>query len=156
MDHLIDSLPFWLLFICTFGFVLLAVMAGFWLGRRDGSRSASEPEAPVGSMVGATMGLLAFMLAFTFGMAASRHDTRRHLVLDEANAIGTAYLRTQLLPQPQAAEMQNVLREYVDMRLLAVRQPVQLASAIARSEELHTLLWAQTLPWESSIPTRFL
>ena len=62
-------------------------------------------QAPVGAIVGAILGLLAFLLAFTFGMAASRFETRRELVLDEANAIGTTYLRAALLPEPHRVEV---------------------------------------------------
>jgi hypothetical protein len=94
--------------------------------------------------VGATFGLLAFMLAFTFGLAASRFETRKQLVLNEANAIGTAHLRAELLPQPHGAEIQRLLRAYVDVRLDGV-QPGKLERAIVRSEELHNLLWSQVV-----------
>jgi hypothetical protein len=63
------------------------------------------------------LGLLAFLLAFTFGMAASRFELRRELVLDEANAIGTAYLRAALVPEPHRTEIRTFLRDYVDSRL---------------------------------------
>jgi hypothetical protein len=94
----LDFLPLWGLFATTVGVVLLAVEAGFRLGRWRHQRSEQEKEPPVGAMVGAILGLLAFPLAFTFGLAASRFDTRRELVLDEANAIGRTYLRAALLP----------------------------------------------------------
>jgi hypothetical protein len=79
--------------------VLLSVEGGYRLGKYQRSRSEEEKEAPVGAMVGATPGLLAFMLAFTFGLAATRFDTRRQVLLDEANAIGTTYLRAGMLPE---------------------------------------------------------
>jgi hypothetical protein len=91
-------------------------------------------------MVGATLGLLAFMLAFTFGMAASRFDTRKQLVLDEANAIGTTYLRTAMLPE-QRDDVRALLRSYVDARLDAVRSG-RVAEAIQRSEEIQGQLWS--------------
>jgi hypothetical protein len=93
-------------------------------------------------MVGAILGLLAFMLAFTFSLAASRFDARRQVVLEEANAIGTTYLRARLLPEPQQTAVAGLLREYVDVRLRAVREGT-VAEAIARSEELHEQLWSQ-------------
>ena len=68
------------------------------------------------AIVGAILGLLAFMLAFTFSLAASRFEARRQGVLDEANAIGTTYLRARFLPQPQRDEAARLLREYVDVR----------------------------------------
>ena len=56
-------------------------------------------ETPVGEMVAATLGLLAFILGFTFGLAATRYDTKRQLLVDEANAVGTTYLRAEMLPE---------------------------------------------------------
>jgi len=70
--------------------VLLAIEAGWRLSNRQHPRHADESKAPISAPVGATMGLL----AFTFGMAATRFDNRKQVVLQEANTIGTAYLRT--------------------------------------------------------------
>lgn len=95
-------------------------------------------------MVGSILGLLAFLLAFTFGMAATRFDARRQSVLEEANAIGTTYLRARLLPQPQRAEIARLLREYADVRVEGI-QKGDVAGAIARSEELHELLWSEAV-----------
>ena len=83
-------------------------------------------DAPIGSVVGGTLGLLAFLLASTFGMAASRFDTRRQLLLDEVNAIGTCYLRADLVTQPERVEIRKRLREYVHLRAEAVKQPQTL------------------------------
>ena len=77
-------------------------------------------------IVGSILALLAFMMAFTFGMAGSRYNTRRAAVLDEANAIGTAYLRADLLPDAHRAEVRALLREYVDVRLGVQRDPASL------------------------------
>ena len=117
--------------------------------RRPGS--AQELEAPLGAMVGATLGLLAFMLAFTFGSAAERYDSRRQVLLDEANAIGTAYLRAGMLPQ-QREEVRRLLRDYVDTRLEAVRSH-KIAEGIRRSEQLHDLLWAEAVTLGERNPT---
>ena len=76
-----------------------SVECGYRLGKYRRSRHEQEKEAPLGTMVGATLGLLAFILAFTFGLAAARFDTRRQVLLDEANAIGTTYLRAGILPE---------------------------------------------------------
>ena len=95
----LDALPLWALFIVILLVVLLAVEFGYRLGKYRRSRHEEEKEAPLGTMVGATLGLLAFFLAFTFGLAAARFDTRRQVLLDEANAIGTTYLRASILPE---------------------------------------------------------
>jgi hypothetical protein len=109
-------------------------------------------ETPVGAIIAAILGLLAFLLAFTFGMAASRFDTRRELVLDEANAIGTTYLRAALLPEPHRTEIRSLLRDYVDLRLQAA-QPEMTVPALAGSEELQGRLWAQAVIVGEKNPT---
>jgi hypothetical protein len=106
----------------------------------------------VGAIIAAILGLLAFLLAFTFGMAASRFDTRRELVLDEANAIGTTYLRAALLPEPHRTEIRSLLRDYVDLRVQAA-QPGITVPDLARSEELQCRLWAQAVIVGEKNPT---
>lgn len=142
----IDTLPLWVLFVALAVVLWLSVEMGSLLGASRRKRTEKETESSVGAMVGGTLGLLAFLLAFTFGMAASRFDNRRNLVLDEANAIGTTFLRTSLLPDPYRTETRRLLREYVDVRLKAVRPgvpPEKLVQGIRRSEELQGLLWSQ-------------
>jgi len=91
-------------------------------------------------MVGATLGLLAFILAFTFGLAAARFDTRRQVLLDEVNAIGTTYLRAGMLPDRRDG-IQALLREYVDTRLEALRSG-NIAAGVRQSENIQSQLWA--------------
>src|SRR6201993_555017 len=136
----IDALPLWALFIVILLVVLLSVECGYRLGKYR--RGQQEKEAPVGTMVGATLGLLAFILAFTFGLAASRFDNRRQVLLDEANAIGTTYLRAGMLPE-QREEIRILLRDYVGTRLEAVRAG-KIAEGIRRSENIQQQVWAKT------------
>lgn len=138
---LLDSLPLWGLFAGIVVLVLLAIEGGRWLGHRRAVRSEREKDAPIGAMVGSTLGLLAFMLAFTFGMASARYDVRKSLVLDEANAVGTTYLRAAMLPD-RNGEIRSLLREYVDARLAAV-QTGKVVENIQRSEEIQQQLWRE-------------
>ena len=138
----LDGIPLWGVFLATVAAVLFSIECGFRLGRFRRRRSELEDKPPVGEMVAATLALLAFMLAFTFGLAASRFDVRRGLVIDEANAIGTTYLRAGLLPEPYRGEVRKLLREYVSVRLDAIR-PESLSQSISRSEELQSQLWSQ-------------
>lgn len=142
--HALDHIPLWGLFLITFVVSLLSVEIGFRLGRHRRADSENEQGAPIGSMVGATLGLLAFMLAFTFGMAESRFDARKQLVLEEANAVGTAYLRAGLLPEPELSAIRSLLREYVTVRIEGVKSG-KIERAIARSEELQDELWSVTV-----------
>jgi hypothetical protein len=139
----LDALPLWGFFAAVLLLVLLSVEAGYRLGQYRRRRSEQELEAPVGGMVAATLGLLAFMLAFTFGSAAERFDVRKQVLLDEANAIGTAYLRAEMLPD-RRQEVRALLREYVETRLQAV-QSGKIAEGIRRSEQLQGQLWAHTV-----------
>ncbi len=138
----LDVLPLWGCFAALVALALLAMECGYRLGRWRHGQTSEEKDAPVGAMVGTILGLLAFLLAFTFSMAASRFEARRQVVLDEANAIGTTYLRAKFLPEPQRAEAEKLLREYVEWRVgVAVKGNV--AEVAARSEQLHARLWDQ-------------
>ena len=150
--ELLDYIPLWALFVTTVVFILLAVEAGYRVGRWRQQRAEHERETPVGAIVAAILGLLAFLLAFTFGMAASRFELRRELVLDEANAIGTTYLRAALVPEPHRTEIRTLLRDYVDLRLGGV-EPGMPVPALKRSEELQGRLWAQAVVVAEKKPT---
>ena len=111
---------------------------------RERKESDSSSDAPVGAMVGSILALLAFMLAFTFGIASSRFDTRRLLVVDDANAIGTCYLRAGYLEEPHKTEVRAILKDYVAVRLHAHRNPQTSSDALTQSSDLQNKLWAET------------
>jgi hypothetical protein len=138
---LLDPFPLWTILPLTVAIALLAVEVGYRFALYRHQHSLDEKETPLGGMVGAMLGLLAFMLAFTFGLAGTRFEDRRQVVLAEANAIGTTYLRAELLPEPIRAEARSLLREYVDVRLEVVQQG-KLEEVITRSEQLQDGLWA--------------
>src|SRR6185369_13183253 len=143
-NHPLDIIPVWGLFVTTIVFVFAVVEIGFRLGEVKRRRNDDVKDAAVGPMVGATLGLLAFMLAFTFGMAATRHDTRRTLVFDEANALQTAYLRADLLPQPHSTKIRRLLRDYVEVRF-QWNGTQDLQKAIARSDDIQQRLWSEAV-----------
>jgi hypothetical protein len=139
-----DTFPLWVIYLATAAIVLLAVEVGRRLGNARRRRAENEGGAPVGAAVGATLALLAFLLAFTFGMAASRFDLRKGLVLQEANAIGTTYLRADMMPEPQRSEIRNLLREYAALRVSSA-DATKLVAAIARSGVIQDRLWADAV-----------
>lgn len=143
-NSMADYLPLWGIFVVTTVIILSSLEGGFRFGRWRLQRGGQEKERPVGAMVGTMLGLVAFMLAFTFSMASSRFDGRKQVVLDEVNAIRTAYHYAALLQEPHRTEIQNNLREYVDVRLEGVR-PGKLEASILRSEQLHDMLWAKAI-----------
>ena len=141
----LDPLPLWTILPITVAIALLSVQLGFKIAQYRRRRTVDEQEALPAGMVAATLALLAFMLAFTFGLASSRFETRRQLVQSEANAIATTYLRAGLLPEPIQTEVRAMLREYVDVRLTGTTQQDKLTESIAKSEELHKRLWSQAV-----------
>lgn len=142
VGELINLLPLWAVFLFTLTVCLIAVEAGSSLaGYALRRKKECATEAPLGSVVGAMLGLLAFILAFTFGMTANRFDTRKQLVLEEANAIGTTYLRAALLPARQSLEVRRLLREYTDIRLHVTA--ANLRELQEKSEAIHGQLWSQ-------------
>lgn len=111
--------------------------------------SRREPETRgVGTVASAIFALLGLLIAFSFSGAASRFDMRRTLIVQEANDIGTAYLRLDLLPQPARGELQEVFRQYLDARLDAYRAVPDLKrvdAALARSDVLRERLWTRSV-----------
>src|SRR5437870_1746641 len=112
INGLLDFFPLWALFLVTVTIVLISIEGGRRLARHHKLRLGEINEIPVGTMVGAILGLLAFMLAFTFGFAGSRFEERKQVLIEESNSIGTAYLRAGLMPEPITTESRNILREY--------------------------------------------
>ena len=139
-----DSIPIWAVLLATIGLVFVSIEAGVRLGKRRLIRGGGRLEVS-GAMVGAAMGLLAFMLAFTFNGAASRHDARKTLVIEEANAIETTWLRAGFLAEPYRADSRRLLRDYVDLRVNAAGGAVDLAEAMRGSEALQDKLWSVAL-----------
>lgn len=127
--------------------MVLATAAGTFLRSRH-DRSA-DPEAGsddnAGYLVSAVLGLLALLMGFSFSLAVDRFEARRVLVLEEANAIGTAYLRTQLLEQPHRARIGQLLIDYTENRLaLAAAPDREMPALVAKNDAMLTDLWAAT------------
>jgi hypothetical protein len=153
--YFLDALPTWAVFVGTVAITWLAIEGGYLVGRLRVRSGSYEKGASISAMHGTILALLAFILAITFGMASERYDARKRLVLTEANAIGTSYLRAELLPSPFDTEVRALLREYVDTRLDAVQaaqRAAQRDAALARSEELHALLWSQAVQVSREAP----
>src|SRR5205823_623509 len=97
--------------------LLLTTELGFRLARRCRAGIDDSVRSQVSIIQGAILGLLGLIAGFTFAMSVSRFDLRKAVILDEANAIGTTYLRAEFLPDPARGELKALLRRYVDVRL---------------------------------------
>jgi hypothetical protein len=148
----LDRIPLLAFFTGVVVLALLAIEGGYKLGKNRRKSSNNEDESPVGSTISSTLALLAFMLAFTFGMAASRFDDRRAAVVEEANAIGTAYLRADLLEDPLKSNVKDTLHKYLLLRINGLSQPSLLGRTISQSEALQTRLWQEATEVGQSYP----
>lgn len=136
----IDVVPLWAFFPLTVIAVHAVIEMGYRLGRFRRKLTPDEMEAPVGAMSAAALGLLAFFLAFTFGFAGARFEERREAMIDEVNAIGTCFLRSQTLPADLRDSAQGLLRNYVEVRIKGTT-PEAVGKTVELSEGLHKQLW---------------
>jgi hypothetical protein len=130
------------------GGVLLMVEVGRRVGKRRLAREGERAQAGAGAIDGAVFGLLGLLIAFTFTGAASRFDARRDLITEEANDIGTAWLRLELLPAGTQPALRESFRRYLDARLEAYEKLPDLAAAnaaLARSVVLQGQIWTQAV-----------
>jgi hypothetical protein len=134
------------------GVLFVGILAALWMGRWIGKRAIARygPAAPpsIGSLESAVFALLGLIIAFSFSGALTRFDTRRAQIVDEANAIGTAYLRIQLVPASLQPKLRETFRSYVDSRIETYRRLpdfVAAKAALARSEELQGEIWSQAV-----------
>lgn len=131
--------------LVTFVLIVLPVHLGSRVGRYFNQRSPAADDSPLGSVVGAALGLLAFMLAFTFQLAANRYDSRKDFLLDEVVAIRTTYLRAGLLNDVDKIPIQSLIREYVDLRILLNADMTQLPIVINHSKDIQDSLWIHAM-----------
>jgi hypothetical protein len=136
--------------LCSLG-LFLGILLFLEVGRRLGiRRSAQTTEGTAESRVveGAVFGLLGLLVAFTFSGAAARFDTRLQLIVEEINAIGTAYLRLDLLPTAAQSALRERFRQYVKARQEVYRRLPDIAAAQAeeaRVTQLQGDIWRQTV-----------
>lgn len=140
---LFDTMPVLATFFVTLLIVLAAIEVGFQIGLYHNRRRGADREAPLSAMTGAHLALLAFIMAFSFNMAAGHYDARKSLVLEEANALGTAYLRAGLVPDPERGEIRRLLREYTAVRASIASEQQTAGQIIDRSETLQLEIWRQ-------------
>jgi hypothetical protein len=126
-----------------FALVLLALETGFRAGRRVKADADPKAGAQIGAIQGAMLGLLGLLLGFSFAAAGSRFLERQDLIVAEANAIGTSYLRADLLDQPARSELRAALQEYTSYRLqLSTRLRSGLGPETAAAfERQHASIW---------------
>jgi hypothetical protein len=135
------SAPLWIIFAVTVSIIVLSIYSGIYTSRIRRKNTIIEDDMPVVPIVGATLALLGFMLAFTFGFTASRFDSKKQLLLDEVNSIGTTFLRAGFLPEPHCNEIRLLIRKYVDLRITLTEHPENIKPIIEQSVSLQDEMW---------------
>jgi hypothetical protein len=138
-------------FLVTFG-LFLGMLLFLEIGRRVAARQRKEDSGTaaegIGAVDGAVFALLGLLIAFTFSGASSRFDTRRQLIVEETNDIGTAYLRLDLLPADAQPALRESFRRYLDVRIEVYRKLPDVGAAkehLAKANELQTQIWRQAV-----------
>jgi hypothetical protein len=141
MNNLIRS-P-WLVFVFSFFVMWLSARFGFFLRSRQ-SELEENAYHDLDLVVAGTLTLLSLIIGFTFSMAVSRYDQRKNYEEEEANAIGTEYVRAGLLPAADAAKVRAALKDYLDQRVLfyKVSDSEELRNINAKTAELQLWLWS--------------
>ena len=140
------------IFIAVTLLMLLGFEAGYRIGNLGSRNNKLDFDSMLSPIVTGLLRMLAFVLAFAFAMAVSNQNDRNKYVLDEANAINTAYLQTNFIAPQKGDEIKVLLKEYVDIRLLVVKAEKR-QFALDRSLEIHQLLWARVDSLVKSNPT---
>jgi CDP-diglyceride synthetase len=144
---------FWLLALGLLLLLLASHEIGYRVGRRVSSAEDYGRRSHGQTWETEVLALLGLLIAFSFGMAVARFDARRQLIVDEANAIGTTYLRTRFLQEPAGQQLRDLLRSYVGVRLEyydAGPDRGRLKAAARRSAELQTQIWSRVVAGASA------
>src|SRR5215472_470898 len=152
MLELIDS-P-----LLVFAISFVAMAASAWIGTLVAARRTAfdaEAREDFGVVEAATLTLLGLIIGFTFSMALTRYDQRKNYEEEEANAIGTEYVRADLLPQADAAKVRALLVSYLEQRILfyTTRDEDELQQINARTAKLQNEMWSAVQVAATAQPT---
>ncbi|AEI94582.1 MULTISPECIES: hypothetical protein [Roseobacter] len=151
-----DVLPLWGTFALSLAIFFAATEIGFRIGLRRREHADFVESGSTGIVTGSILGLVSFLLAFTFGIAATNYSERRGVVLDEANSIGTAFLRADLLEAEDRSKLRELLAEYTRIRVEIIQPETKVAeyfSVIRASERLHSDMWQTVVAAARANPT---
>lgn len=137
---IIENIPLRYLALLTLALSLLFLWIGFLTGRRFAGKK-TDAEDGSGVIITSQLTIVAFMIAFFFGIAASRFDLRRTVLLDESNSIGTTFLRTDFLPEPERSEARKLLKQYVDEYVTVFEENDRIKTALTETGRILDRLW---------------
>ncbi len=127
---------------------LIAVLLPIWIAQRYGlhfkRKNPNLDDGPISSTVAASLGLLAFMLAFTFQIVGNRFDKRKELLINELSEIRTTFMYAGLIPEPMRSEARKLIVEYVDIRVELARDASKFKQTKLRSEQILNEIWKKS------------
>jgi putative effector of murein hydrolase LrgA (UPF0299 family) len=137
------SLPLLLQFLITIIVIIGSIEVGNRVGLALQSYKKHEKDGMISVISGSILGLLSFMLAFTFGIVSDRHDARKALVRDEANQIGTVWLRSDFMTEPDRSTSKKLVKEYLDIRLSLLKSVAddKIIKSVVDADSIHNILW---------------
>lgn len=150
MTHeLLYGLPQWIIGMVTLVVLIISVEVGYWIGLKAKVEMTPPMKSQISTIQTAILTIFTFLLGFTFAMALSRFDYRKQMVVKESNAIGTAVLRSQLLPENQRVKMNELFKEYVNVEYsITSRANIPLEERKRLNQEakqLQTAIWTEAL-----------
>ncbi len=133
--------PAYVLVLVFLPLLLAAVEVGYRTGALMRTRRGAVMAPDLSTIQTAMLALLGLLLAFTYSFVASRRDARKDALVEEANALGTAYLRTQLMPHGVGDQLRDLVRDYARTRLVTITSEEELRAALDRSQRVMDKLW---------------
>ena len=147
VTHFFDLIPIWVLLIGTILIMILFIEYGFRLGKSAQATAKKAQTSQVRAIMGAGLGLLAFMLAFTFSTAQTHFEARVQNLAEEARIARNAFMQAELLKEPRRSQAKLLLKDYVKLRsgsrkLTGPEVKEQIAEFIQKSEQIQAQLWS--------------
>jgi len=142
--------------VALFVGLLVCLEVGYRIARRRSSKNAELTHEGIGVIEAAVFALLGLLLGFSFAGGMSRLDARRQMIVQEVNAIGTAYLRLDLLPAANQPEMRDLFRQYLDTRLRAYEKIPDLDATdqeLARASQISKEIWTRGVSYSAADPS---
>lgn len=149
-----DSIPIGVLFTAVVIIIFAAIELGFKAGNTHPENVKKEKEKISSHNSAAILGLLGFILVFTFGIVYSRYDSKKGLVREEANMIRTAWLRSDFLPEQDRRVIETQLKRYVDLRIKVATQslePEEIQEAVKESNQIQHQIWDMAVKSKNEI-----
>jgi len=159
--HFFDLIPIWMLLVGTVLIMILFIELGFRLGQNAQAHAKKAQTSQVRAIMGAGLGLLAFMLAFTFSTAQSHFEVRVQALAEEARIARNAFMQADLLAEPARTQAKQMLKSYIEVRLgtSAIRDMENedglaegLAEALRLSEQIQHNLWLLVTETHRQLP----